>query len=169
MLTQKLLYSKLGHPQNLYKDLVIWDVPVELEKGPFPDKVYCHPILIGPLTLAFTYLYDRGLNKELKTWDGCHNFRPMRKYEVKYLELMKAGKQEKAIELLSIHSWALAIDVNAATNGLGEKPTLSKEFVKCFTDAGFDWGGNFKSRLDGMHFQLSEKTFLSDSFLKGKK
>ena len=43
--------------------------------------------------------------------------------------------------------------VNAAWNGFGKKPTLSKEFVKCFTDAGFDWGGLW-AKPDSMHFQL---------------
>jgi hypothetical protein len=47
----------------------------------------------------------------------------------------------------------MAIDVNAFENGLGKKPKLSAGFVKCFTDAGFVWGGNF-ARLDGMHFEL---------------
>jgi hypothetical protein len=40
----------------------------------------------------------------------------------------------------------------ARSRGLGD---VYKRQVKCFTDNGFDWGGNFKSRLDGMHFQLS--------------
>ena len=54
---------------------------------------------------------------------------------------------------MSLHSWGVAIDVNAAWNGFGKKPTLSKEFVKCFTDAGFDWGGLW-AKPDSMHFQL---------------
>ncbi len=55
---------------------------------------------------------------------------------------------------MSLHSWGIAIDVNAAWNGLNKEPVLSAGFVKCFTDAGFEWGGTWK-RKDGMHFQLS--------------
>ena len=62
------------------------------------------------------------------------------------------GKRGNA-DSMSLHSWGVAIDVNAAWNGFGKKPTLSKEFVKCFTDAGFDWGGLW-AKPDGMHFQL---------------
>ena len=54
---------------------------------------------------------------------------------------------------MSLHSWGIAIDVNAAWNQLNMTPTLSPEFVKCFIDAGFDWGGTWQ-RKDGMHFQL---------------
>ena len=57
---------------------------------------------------------------------------------------------------LSLHSWGIAIDVNAFENGLGKEPKLSKKFVKCFTDNGWDWGGLWVSRPDGMHFQLSK-------------
>jgi hypothetical protein len=56
---------------------------------------------------------------------------------------------------MSLHSWGIAVDVNAFSNGLGKEPTLSAGFVKCFTDAGFDWGGVWK-RKDGMHFQLAK-------------
>jgi hypothetical protein len=56
---------------------------------------------------------------------------------------------------MSLHSWGIAIDVNAFENGLGQTPKLSAGFVKCFTDNGFDWGGVWK-RLDSMHFQLSK-------------
>jgi hypothetical protein len=54
-----------------------------------------------------------------------------------------------------LHSWGVAFDVNASWNGLGVEPKLSAGFVKCITDAGFDWGGTWK-RKDGMHFQLSK-------------
>ena len=40
-------------------------------------------------------------------------------------------------------------------NGLGEKPTMPSDFVACFTDAGFGWGGNYSSRKDGMHFTIA--------------
>ena len=150
-------YKKFGHPgkKKFQNTLVIWDVPAELEIGVIPKRIYCHPLLIKPLTQAFKNLVDRGFVGELKTWDGCWNFRPKRGYEAKYERLMLAGRELEAISCLSIHSWAGAIDVNASENGLGKKPKLSKGFVKCFTDAGFEWGGNWQ-RQDGMHFQLKE-------------
>lgn len=155
-------YKKFGHPgKKKFKDsLIIWDVPPELELGFIPKKIYCHPLLTEPLRKSFINLRDRSeiINKpyvnELKTWDGCWNFRPIRGYEDKYEKLMAACNEEAAIKYLSIHSWACAIDLNAATNQLGKKPALSKGFVKCFTDAGMEWGGGWQ-RQDGMHFQLA--------------
>lgn len=149
-------YKKFGHPgkKSFINSLVIWDVPIYLEVDFIPKKIYCHPLLIEPLDIAFHNIIERKLSKELKTWDGCWNFRPIRGYEKKYESLMDANKEELAIKYLSIHSWAGAIDINAATNQLGKKPTLSKGFVKCFTDSGLlEWGGNW-ARPDGMHFQL---------------
>lgn len=150
------LYKKFGHPgkKKFINSLTVWDVPAYLEIGVIPKRIYCHPSMILPLEDAFSALVGTGYIKELKTWDGCWNYRTMRGYEKKYDALMKAGKEEAAIRYLSIHSWARAIDVNAAENGLGKKPKLSAGFVKCFTDAGFEWGGKWK-RLDGMHFQLA--------------
>lgn len=150
-------YKKFGHPgkkkfQNTY--LTIWDVPAELEIGFIPKRMYCHVLLIKPLAQAFRNLIDRGFVDELKTFDGCWNFRPIRGYEKKYAALLAAGREEEAIKYLSIHSWAGAIDLNAGENPLGAKPKLSKGFVKCFTDAGLEWGGNW-GRPDGMHFQLA--------------
>lgn len=135
------------------KNMVLWDVPTELEIGVIPKKIYCHKDMIVPLTRAFKNLIERGFVKELKTWDGCFNVRPMRGYERKYAAAVKAGNILLAMEYLSMHSWGLAIDLNAAWNRLGMKPTLSEGFVKCFEDAGFVWGGRWK-RLDGMHFEL---------------
>lgn len=118
--------------------MVLWDVPEELEIGVIPKRLYCNKDMIEPLSLAFKNLIERGCVDELKTWDGCFNIRKMR-----------------GLNSPSLHSWGAAVDNNAAWNGLGKKPTLSKAFVKCYKDAGFDWGGDFVSRIDGMHFQLS--------------
>jgi hypothetical protein len=145
-------YNRYGHPKKK-KNLVIWDVPENLEIGFIPKKIYCNADLIPLLTQAFKNLIDRGCVKELKTWDGCWNFRPIRGYEKKYQTLMDQEKEQEAIKYLSIHSWGGAVDLNASENGLGQKPKLSAKFVKCFTDAGFEWGGSW-SRPDGMHFQM---------------
>lgn len=149
-------YKKFGDPskKKFINSLLIWDVPNHLEIGVIPKRIYCHPLMIDPLTNAFNNLITRGYVDELKTWDGCWNLRPIRGYEKKYNALMAAGKIEQAIRYLSIHSWAGALDLNASENGLGKKPKLSTGFVKCFTDASLEWGGKW-ARPDGMHFQLA--------------
>jgi len=137
MVTSQQCISKYGEPSAKSKWLTLWDVPTELEIGVIPKRIYCNKDLIGPLSKAFKNLIDRGYVKELKTWDGCFNVR-----------------KKRGLSSWSLHSWAIAVDLNAFENGLNQTPKLSKGFVKCFTDAGFDWGGNWQ-RKDGMHFQLS--------------
>lgn len=138
MVTSAQCLAKYGEPSVKNKWLVLWDVPAELEIGIIPKRIYCNKDMVGPLTQAFKNLIATGAVKELKTWDGCFNIRKMR-----------------GLSSMSLHSWAIAIDVNAFENGLGHVPKLSAKFVKCFTDAGFDWGGTWK-RKDGMHFQLAK-------------
>lgn len=152
MLTSTDFYNKYGHPDKK-KNIVMWDVPTELEIGVIPKRIYCNKDIIIPLTNAFKNLIERACVKELKTWDGCYNFRPIRGYEKKYADAMKGDNLALAIKYLSVHSWGCAVDMNAFENGLGKIPKFSAKFVKCFTDAGFEWGGNFK-RPDGMHFEL---------------
>lgn len=140
MVTSKQCFDKWGDPttpegEGVY--MTLWDVPSNLEIGVIPKRLYCNKLMIQPLTQAFTNLIQRGFVNELKTWDGCFNVR-----------------KKRGLSSQSLHSWGIAIDVNAAWNGLSQTPTLSAGFVKCFTDAGFDWGGLWQ-RKDGMHFQLS--------------
>ncbi len=116
----------------------MWDVPAELEIGVIPKRLYCNKDIISPLSRAFKALIDTGCVTELKTFDGCFNIR-----------------QKRGLSTLSLHSWGIAIDVNAFENGLNMKPMLSPEFVECFTKNGFEWGGNW-TRRDGMHFQLAQ-------------
>jgi len=129
--------KKYGDPSN-ERNMIMWDVPAELEIGHIPKRIYCNKDMIEPLSHAFRNLIDRGVVGQLKTWDGCFNIRKKR-----------GGATS------SLHSWGIAVDVNAAWNGFGKHPTMSPEMVKCFTDAGFDWGGTWK-KPDGMHFQLSK-------------
>ena len=138
MITSKQALERYGDPK-LEKGMVLFDVPTHLEIGVIPKKVYCNKDLVKPLTQAFTNLIERKLVGELKTWDGCFQIRKIR----------------GSSSTMSLHSWGLAIDLNAAWNGLGKEPQLSPAFVKCFTDADFTWGGNFK-RKDGMHMQLAK-------------
>ena len=137
MITSNQALARYGSPIH-EAGMTLFDVPTELEIGVIPKRIYCNKDLVIPLIYAFTYLIERGYVHELKTWDGCFNIR-----------------QKRGATSASLHSWGLAIDVNAAWNQLGMPPTLSAGFVKCFTDAGFDWGGEW-DMPDGMHFQLRE-------------
>jgi hypothetical protein len=137
MVTSAQCLKKYGDPDK-ESNMTLWDVPTELEIGVIPRRIYCNKDMVAPLSKAFQNLIDTGKVAELKTWDGCFNKR-----------------KKRGLSSMSLHSWGIAVDVNAAWNGLNMTPTLSAEFVKCFTDAGFDWGGTW-TRKDGMHFQLSK-------------
>lgn len=123
--------------------------PPELEKGmvlasfqvrpmTVPPRIYLNRDLHEPLIAVFNGLVNLGLEHLIQTWDGCFNIRKTR------------GRQS-----MSLHSWGLAIDINATGNGLGQHPTMHRDLVKAFEDAGFEWGGRW-SRPDGMHFQLAK-------------
>jgi hypothetical protein len=137
MVTSAQCLKKYGDPTK-ESNMILWDIPTELEIGVIPKRLYCNKDLIAPLTQAFKNLIATGNVNKLKTWDGCFNIR-----------------KKRGLVSMSLHSWGIAIDLNAAWNGLGQVPTLTPSFVKCFTDAGFDWGGTW-TRKDGMHFQLAK-------------
>ena len=135
ILTSVECVTRYGSPE-LEKNMILWDVPPLLEIGAIPKRIYCNKDMVEPLSKAFANLIKTGHVKELKTWDGCFNIR-----------------QKRGAVTKSLHSWGVAIDVNAAWNTMGKEPKLSQGFVKCFKDAGFDWGGDW-DYPDGMHFQL---------------
>ena len=137
MVTSQQALKKYGDP-NKQLNMVLWDVPGYLEIGVIPKKIYCNRDMMAPLTQAFTNLISTNHVTELKTYDGCFNIR-----------------KKRGLTSMSLHSWGIAIDFNAFENGLNQTPKLSPGFVKCFTDAGFEWGGTWK-RKDGMHFQLAK-------------
>lgn len=138
MVTSQQAQKKYGAPSPSNPHMVVWDVPTELEIGMIPKKIYCNKDMVEPLYNAFKKLISTKAVNELKTWDGCFNIR-----------------NKRGLNSMSLHSWGIAIDVNAFENGLNQTPKLSPLFVSCFTTSGFDWGGTW-TRKDGMHFQLSK-------------
>ena len=63
---------------------------------------------------------------------------------------------------LSMHAFGAAFDINATENRLGAEPArlgehgCVRELVELANAHGFFWGGHFKGRLDGMHFELAQ-------------
>lgn len=153
MVTASQAVKKYGDPELLAtqnKHFQLWHVPMDIQDAfkhvrfsalgtiGFPKRIFLNNDMRHPLEKALRNLMERKLTQELKTWDGVFIIRTKR-----------------GLTSMSLHSWAIAVDVNAATNRLGAKPTLTNAFVRAWRDAGFDWGGTW-SRPDGMHFQVSK-------------
>ena len=109
---------------------------VDYEGNRWGFRIYGHELIEAPLRAAFKNLIARGYSAEWRTYEGCLNIRP------------RTGGGG-----YSTHAWGLAIDLNAGANRYGHEPTLSEGFVECFEDAGFEWGGRWRTP-DGMHFQI---------------
>jgi hypothetical protein len=142
---QSELTELFGKPRDPAPYLVVMDfTEFAAALGPVKDyegntwgfKIYGHELMEEPLRQAFKNIVDRGLDQEFVTYDGCTNVRQM----------TGGGGW-------SVHSWGLAIDVNAAWNQYGAEPNMSEGFVECWTDAGFIWGGVWNTP-DAMHFQI---------------
>ena len=133
-----------GKWSNERKFMVLVPVPESIQphlinsaSGQPTRHIYVNNDAAPALVRALELVVARGLQNKLYSFDGCLNVRPIR-----------------GSRTLNTHAYGLAIDINARGNGLGETPTIDRELVKCFTDAGWSWGGTF-NRLDGMHFQIA--------------
>lgn len=129
--------TRYGKPE-LEAAMVVWNVPPECQVGAVPRRIYCNKDMVKPLERALRCVVQKGLGDKIKTWDGCFNIRRKR-----------TGSSP------SLHSWGLAVDFNATWNRMGMLGNQDPALVACFTDAGFDWGGEWDNP-DPMHFQLSE-------------
>ncbi|MBO0949468.1 M15 family metallopeptidase [Fibrella forsythiae] len=69
---------------------------------------------------------------------------------------------QRGTTVLSNHAFGAAFDINAPQNAMGTTPALVgergcvRELVPIANAHGFFWGGHFKTRLDGMHFELAK-------------
>lgn len=152
MITSQQCLKKFGDPNLITTQascMITWLVPADIQTAfshvrfsavgtiGFPKKIFINKLFKPVLEKALLNVIERGLAPEMTTWDGCFIIR-----------------QKRGLSALSLHSWGLAVDINAFENQLNQVPNLSPEFVACFTEAGCEWGGLWK-RKDGMHFELA--------------
>ncbi len=96
---------------------------------------YCNKLLVGQFQKCFKEIIKKKL--EIYDFSGCYNLRNI------------SGSSN-----LSLHSWAIAIDLNYDGNELGEtKPAMDPRIVAIFKKNGFFWGGDYTGRKDPMHFE----------------
>jgi len=64
--------------------------------------------------------------------------------------------------VISNHAFGSAFDINVAYNPLGAEPVYPGQkgcvfdLVPLAHEHGFYWGGHFRNRRDGMHFEIAE-------------
>jgi hypothetical protein len=106
---------------------------------PIMGRVTCHRLMIPQLRGALQDVVDAGLQDTLNSYDGC--------YVPRFIE----RNPENSI---SLHTWGIAIDMDASTNYRGISGTMHPEVVNIFKRWGFRWGGDWQY-TDPMHFELA--------------
>lgn len=114
------------------------EIPLGWDHSRKVSRIRCHRLIAPMMHAAFESIKASDLWPKLRTFDGCFAFRPQR------------GSSGK----LSLHAFGAAIDLNAATNQLGEAGDMDGGIVECFESVGFRWGGRF-GRPDPMHWQAA--------------
>jgi hypothetical protein len=105
---------------------------------PILGRVTCHRLMLPQLRGALQDVVNAGLSSSLHTYDGC--------YVPRFIE-------RNPTHAISLHTWGIAIDMDAATNYRGIKGTMDPRVVTIFKRWGFRWGGDW-TYTDPMHFEI---------------
>lgn len=101
----------------------------------------CHKLLVPVFQLVFNEIAAKGLQDKLYSYEGVFNWRTI------------SGSGNR-----SLHSYAIAIDLNYEGNELGDStPAMDRNVVAIFKKYGFFWGGDYSGRKDGMHFEWYDR------------
>lgn len=90
-------------------------------------------------------------------WDKANLLDRVLSWEGSFVPRFQRGSTTS----LSNHAFGSAFDINASFNPLGAIPKLVgekgsvRELVQIANAHGFYWGGHFKNRKDGMHFEVA--------------
>lgn len=107
-------------------------------------NVQFHKLAAAQLLGAMQECEDAGVLEDITSYGGSYNFRFIR----------------GSTTTLSNHAYGVALDFNMKENGLGKQPALVGEagtlrrIVKTFERYGAFWGGWYRNRKDGMHFEF---------------
>lgn len=126
------------------ENIVLIDAPVFAPLPPYrASRMRVHKKVAHQFEQLFAHWQREGLTNLLESFDGAFNPRMIR------------GSDSN----LSSHSYGIAFDINAASNGLGIIPPKIgtrgsvRKLAEIAHQYGFYWGGHF-SRFDGMHFEV---------------
>jgi hypothetical protein len=97
-------------------------------------NVRLHEKLVPVMTAMLAEAKDKGLLKDIHTFDGMYNYRT---------------KNHNPSSSLSTHSWGISFDLNASEGNRGK---VNPELAAVFEKYGFKWGKSFN---DEMHFQYA--------------
>ena len=115
---------------------------IRTETVPVLGQVTCHRLMLPQLRGALQDVVDAGLADTLHTYDGC--------YVPRFIDRDPARP-------ISLHTWGIAVDMDAATNYRGIAGTMHPQVVEIFKRWGFRWGGDWRY-TDPMHFELATIT-----------
>ncbi|MCQ4160564.1 M15 family metallopeptidase [Roseomonas sp. GC11] len=119
-----------------------------VQGGPSHESISWYKGAADQLLALWTTWEKKGLLGRVLSWGGSWNPRFVR------------GKAKEGI--LSSHAFATAFDINVEWNRLYDIPALLnhpgcvRELVESANAHGFYWGGHFKGRPDGMHFEIAK-------------
>lgn len=143
-----------GNPENIritddwpQRNIVVVHVPQlrDVKGAPASCRVEFHRSAAEQLVALWQGWEDAGLLDRVLTWGGSFVPRFIR------------GSRTT----LSNHAFGTAFDINVAFNPLGAIPALVgkkgsvRELVALANEHGFYWGGHFRKRPDGMHFEVA--------------
>ena len=132
-------FGNLDLPNWEAKHLEVFTLPYPLlYEGKKVTRARCHHLAVENFQKAFNDIKAAGLQDQVKNYSGIFAERSIR------------GQSKHP----STHSWGIAIDLEADRFPLGSNERFSDAIIKTFQNAGFFYGGDFKSRKDPMHFQL---------------
>ena len=112
---------------------------------PSSGRLRFHVKAVAQLKALWAAWEQAGLLARILTFDGAYNPRFVR------------GSRST----LSNHAFGSAFDINTQWNRLGAIPALEgrtgsvRELVGIANEFGFFWGGHFRGRPDGMHFEVA--------------
>lgn len=125
----------------------------------FPHQaLMVHKLVVDPFTKLLDAWEAAGLFGKILTWDGMWAPRFVRFSGSPDERMEKANRATE--HSLSNHAWATAFDINVYWNRLGNEPAplggvgSVRALVPLAYEHGFVWGGFFRSRIDGQHFEF---------------
>jgi D-alanyl-D-alanine carboxypeptidase len=109
--------------------------------------------------IKFNKKAARQLQELWKTWEKCGFLSNVINLSGGFVARYQRQRDHSAI---SNHAWGSAFDINTLQNRLGYEPArlgeygCVREMVEVAQKFGFYWGGHFRTRMDGMHFEVAQ-------------